>query len=64
MNSKMNLNAGGRRTIHNQTVVNGLKVRTKINAGILPVLIGNHNQTFISGMKVKTNVKAGPTAVE
>jgi hypothetical protein len=53
---------------HNQRVVRGLKVKTRVKAGKMgdcqPLDCGtNHNQTVARGLKVKTGVKAGPKIV-
>ena len=41
---------------HNQTMAQGLKVKSSVKAGIYNP---QHNQTVARGLKVKTSVKAG-----
>ena len=40
----------------NQTVVRGLKIKSKVKGGKLTT---NHNQTVVRGLKVKSKVKGG-----
>jgi hypothetical protein len=64
MKVKTNVKAGetsALATNHNQTVAHGLKVKSSVKAGSVPVgpERRNHNQTVARGLKVKTGVKAG-----
>jgi hypothetical protein len=45
----------------NQTVVGGLKVKSRVKAGGVQV---QHNQTVVGGLKVKSRVKAGGIQVQ
>jgi len=65
MKIKTNVKADGLSSNHNQTVANGLKVKTDVKAGFNPQpdppgkTDSNHNQTMARGLKVKSSVKAG-----
>ena len=55
MKIKSKVKAGSQGTQHNQTIVRGMKIKTRVKAGGTI----NHNQTLVRGMKIRTRVKAG-----
>lgn len=59
MKVKTNIKAGGLNSYnHNQTVVCGLKVKSKVKAGS-DAIARNHNQVMARSLKVNSGVKAG-----
>ena len=57
MRVKSNVKAGGIELNHNQTT-KGLRVKSKVKAGIGGPQYPNHNHT-VKGLRVKSTVKAG-----
>ncbi len=63
MEIKTNVKAGALTQNHNQTAARGMKVKSRVKAGIISVSTPdepkNHNQTVARGLKARSRVKAG-----